>query len=467
MLAITSGVLGLAISHNGRYVAFSSKDGHTRIWDTQNGQCRKLPGRKRNYVYAVAYSPDMLSVVIGSRDEGAVIQRLDKSSEDVVPAGDKDRVLAVAFSPDGIAVVSGSWNQGVRMWNAATGDLLWTDKSIDKGPTHKGPVTATTFSPDGGTVASGSTDHTIRLWDTKTGKPVRRQVCSHGSDVYRVVWSPDGSRLASCSKDETVAVWDSYRRGPPIMTMRHQDIVTSVAWVPSSGDIISASASGKDRSVRRWNSATGQLLFIYAGPNSPIRAIATFPDGKTIVTGCEDGSVRMWNIHSQTVLLQYRINSEPRRISFVRKSPNGTVFAACTADGHIEVMDAKSGKHLGAFRAPSDPTALSFSEEGTVLVSSYLDGGHNDWCEGRDFVVPPSPAITPRADIRFSADAQGWIFASYRERKTPRRLFMAPKDLRWSDWSLQAASVGAVLAFGSDSGVLTVMDFTSVLTDTA
>jgi WD40 repeat protein len=452
----------LALAPKGRSFAFASKDGHTRIWDELSGEFRQLADGHRHYVHAVAYSPDGLTLATGSGDQTIVVRRLDSGAKTRILHDHDDRVSAVAFSPDGTTIVSGSWDRSVRMWKAATGDSVWSNNL-----THNDRVMATVFSPDGSIVASASTDRTIRLWDARTGKPVQREFCRHGGYVYGVVWSPDGSRLASCSGDKTIAVWNSHQPGPPITTMRQEVDVTSVVWVPNSGDIISASALGEDHLVRRWNAFTGQLLATYAGNTSPVLSIAAFPDGQTIALGCEDGSVRLWDAHFRTVLLECRIGSEPRRISFVRKSPNGTMFAACTADGYMEVMDATSGKRLGAFRTSTSPIDLSFNEDGTILIASYLKGRYDDWSAGRNFEVPPSPATTPRVDITFSADAEGWIFASDNGRTTPRRLFLAPKDLRWSDWSSQAASVGAVLAFGSDSGVLTVIDFTPVLTEVA
>jgi WD40 repeat protein len=460
--AHTSAVLSLALAPKGRSFAFASKDGHTRIWDDLSGGCRQLLDGHQHYVYAVAYSPDGLNLATGSGDKTIVVRRLDNGTKDKILGGHSDRVSAVAFSPDGTMIVSGSWDLSVRMWQVATGHSVWT--KID----HSSYVMCTAFSPDGNTVASASLDASIRLWDAKTGDFDGQQVrYHHRGAVYGVVWSPDGSRLASCSRDRTIALWSRHRKGPPLVTMTHKYGVTSMAWVPGSEDIISVSALGEDRSVRRWSSATGQLLATYAGSSSPILSIAVFPDGRTFVSGCADGSVRVWDTQTetQTMQLEYMINSEPRRISFVRKSPNGTMFAACTADGHVEVVDATSGKRLGAFRTSTDPISLSFKEDGTILTAAYSKGGRDDWSAGRDFKVPLSPATTPRADISFSADAQGWIFVSYDGRTAPRRLFLAPKDLRWLDWSSQAASVGAVLAFGSDSGVLTVMDFTPALTE--
>src|ERR1700730_4634944 len=81
-----------------------------------------------------------------------------------------DRVAAVAFSPDGTRVLSGSKDKTLKLWDAATGQLLRTFVG------HTGEVTSVSFSPDGTRVLSGSDDgedRRLRLWDAATGQLLR------------------------------------------------------------------------------------------------------------------------------------------------------------------------------------------------------------------------------------------------------------------------------------------------------
>ena len=66
--------------------------------------------------------------------------------------------MSVAFSPDGRTIASASEDRSVRLWSAATGELMKTLQG------HTLRVYSVAFSPDGSTIISASEDKSVRLW---------------------------------------------------------------------------------------------------------------------------------------------------------------------------------------------------------------------------------------------------------------------------------------------------------------
>ncbi|HYT87676.1 MAG TPA: hypothetical protein VEL76_03055, partial [Gemmataceae bacterium] len=107
------------------------------------------------------------------------------------------------------------------------------------------------FSPDGKTLATGGHSGRLRLWDAGTAR--ERSRCESGASVSLKAFSPDGKRLA--------CVGDSY----------------------------------PDNSlIRIWDVATGTEVRPPGGHRGPLTCVAHAPDGKTVVTGSQGRTVRLW-----------------------------------------------------------------------------------------------------------------------------------------------------------------------------
>jgi len=71
----------------------------------------------------------------------------------------------------------------------------------------------------------------------------------------------------------------------------HTDDVLSVAFSPDGRRIVSGSL---DNSVRVWDSLTGEVQNILEGHTNSVWSVAFSPDGRRIVSGSLDNSVRVW-----------------------------------------------------------------------------------------------------------------------------------------------------------------------------
>ena len=107
---------------------------------------------------------------------------------------------------DGGKLASAGEDQTVKLWDAATGNLLMTLRG------HTDIVSAVDWSPKGGQIASASEDETIRIWDSTTGKPLAvlaDQANPNGSHKAAVLaWNPDDVRLAAGIIDGRVQIWN-------------------------------------------------------------------------------------------------------------------------------------------------------------------------------------------------------------------------------------------------------------------
>src|SRR6266700_3606769 len=155
-------------------------------------------------------------------------------------------VLPLAWSPDGSYLVSSTANNALHIWNATTGDHMWTYG----GDPFKTEAWASSlaWSPDGEYIAWGSDDRTVRIWQVEKDVSLTMKQTftyrGHANWVNAVAWSPESRRIASGSSDTTVQIWQIGSPAPDaeIETYRgHSLWVVTLAWSPNGNYLASGS----------------------------------------------------------------------------------------------------------------------------------------------------------------------------------------------------------------------------------
>jgi len=98
--------------------------------------------------------------------------------------------------------------------------------------------------------------------------------------------------------------------------------------------------------VQQWHDAAAKAIldtppFIeFIGHTDSVGSVIFSPDGKKIVSGSNDKTVRIWNAESGVVLrTSWEHADSVRSVAF---SPNGEKFATASADNTARIWDAKS-----------------------------------------------------------------------------------------------------------------------------
>jgi WD40 repeat protein len=55
-------------------------------------------------------------------------------------------------------------------------------------------------------------------------------------------------------------------------------------------------SGGQDRLIRLWDVSTGRELVRWEGHEAAVTSLTFHPDGNTLVSGSEDGTLKLWNL---------------------------------------------------------------------------------------------------------------------------------------------------------------------------
>lgn len=168
---------------------------------------------------------------------------------------------------------------------------------------------------------------------------------------------------------------------PGALFMRISANQRGVLCVAIHPDGNSVASGGNDGSLRLWDIATGAARDEPLGGHTGlIRSVAFSPDGSRIVSGGDDLTVRLWDA-STGVPLGEPLRGHEGRIYAVAFSPDGTQVVSGGEDGTLRLWDTATGKLIGEpFRGhQSAVDSVAFSPRGTLFASGGSDGTLRFW----------------------------------------------------------------------------------------
>ena len=158
----------------------------------------------------------------------------------------------------------------------------------------------------------------------------------------------------------------------------HQSRISAVAISPDGHRALTASDDG---TVRIWDLHTGNLVStfiqpLYGQPKAnyrPMISSAAFsPDGKRILVTSWDGALTIWDAQKE-VLLTTSLTGEPTPLKGAF-SPDGRKILVGGVSGFVGIFESNTLKLLAKFKSQgSQITDVSFSSGGDKIATSALD----------------------------------------------------------------------------------------------
>ena len=306
-------------------------------------------------------------------------------------------------------------------------------------------------------VAASSKNGEILIWNLavpagKTPDPVRRLV-GHTNEINRILVTPDGRTLISVSSDRTVRYWDATSdQGEPGSVVLNdgflpKGVTEKVDKVPPPPPPIEVKLIVQ-KPLRDLTNHTEWVM-----------GLAQTPDGKTLVTGDDQGVIIVWDLPAGKELRRWQAT---QWIASLGISPDGRTVAASQ---HTPFIRFKNGletfvPHFHFWDAVSGQSKLDLSKEIKVGMSAVVYSPDGKWLaaahgntqteknEGKVFLIDPTTGNKIRElaghpvgtnDLAFHPDG--------------KHLFSSGRDQQIKIWNLDDGKLVREFGKFADRGV--------------
>ena len=249
---------------------------------------------------------------------------------------------------------------------------------------HMALIRKIAVTKDGRYIVSASDDKTIRVWNSATGQETRKilgQIGDGGEGmIYAIALSPDdrwlavGGFLADNPKDgSAIRLYDFATGRIKAILKSHENVVQDLAFPPDGRYLVSGS---QDKTVRVWEmkkaaAGGGQPVQIFREHTNHVYAVRIFPHGSDyrIVSAGFDNKVILYSLNQGRAINTFSHGNKVSSLAVTQAGGRGYI-ASAGYDKKINIFDLDLN-HIKTIYSETRPVGLAFSPDGGLLLVGF------------------------------------------------------------------------------------------------
>lgn len=283
-------------------------------------------------------------------------------------------VPEVSWASDGLRMVMPGAVGSDSIWMYRTDQLTLLPDIIESDET----MTTIEMRNNDTQAMFGTAEGTVHMWqvvpDPNFNILETLFLNTHQRAITSIAFSPDGSRFASSGQsalttanvDKTWAaiVWDIQTVSQLAILSGHQGLIQDMAWSPDGTTIVTGADDG---TVRFWNAQTGQEQSLFT-LDVPVSTVAYSSNGQFVAVGLaqSDGRVILIDATSYGMVAEYQVTSAG--VSSLAFSPDNTMLLVGGSDNTFAIYDTQSDQPIMARSVNENVRHVSFSPDGSFIT---------------------------------------------------------------------------------------------------
>ncbi|KAH6824676.1 Transducin/WD40 repeat-like superfamily protein [Perilla frutescens var. hirtella] len=283
-----------------------------------------------------------------------------------------EAIRPIACNSQGTYIAGGGISGDIYFWEVATGKLL------KKWHAHYRAVTCLAFNDDQSLLFSGAEDGCLRVWslflifDTARREEARNlfeySFHEHSLRVTDVKTGYGGCNaiIVSASEDRTCKVW-SLSRGKLLRNIVFPSIIDVISIDPGEHVLYAGGRDGKiyiaalNAPVAHNNNYGPHIIGSLSEHGKSVTCLASSADGFLLVSGSEDGMIRVWDTRTRNIIRVFRHSKGPVNNVIITRHPQ-------LLNPQTSASGASLRRHALALPPPLEKFANSSDENTYVKV---------------------------------------------------------------------------------------------------
>ncbi|KAM7223440.1 WD40-repeat-containing domain protein [Rhypophila decipiens] len=259
------------------------------MWNAQTSRVNKLCTLEDDTVTSVSWIQKGTHLAIGTGKGLVQIWDAERQRRLRTMTGHTGRVGSLAWNTH--ILTSGSRDRIIYHRDVRAPDQ-WLKKLVG----HKQEVCGLKWNCEDGQLASGGNDNKLMVWDKLSDTPLWK-FSDHTAAVKAIAWSPHQRGLLASgggTADRRIIFHDTVR-GTVVNEIDTGSQVCNLAWSKNSNEIVSTHGYSQNQIVV-WKYPSMTQVASLTGHTYRVLYLAMSPDGRVVVTGAGDETLRFWNV---------------------------------------------------------------------------------------------------------------------------------------------------------------------------
>lgn len=290
----------------------------------------------------------------------------------LVLRGHNNKVSDFRWSSDSRSILSASQDGFMLLWDTATG---LKKNAI---PLDSQWVLTCAMSPSGNLVASAGLNNNCTIYRVPRDSKVQQNVVSifkgHTGYISDIAFT-DNAHVVTASGDMTCAYWDITKAKRVREYADHLGDVLAMSLPPPGTKNHQFASCGSDGYAFVWDTRSANVSQTFFISDSDVNTIQFFKDGNSIVTGSDDGVIRMFDLRSDCPVATYSLVDSMKRA----KNQPGYASTSPRADDDVFRETSRRSTISDSYLDNQGVVSLDFSGSGRLMYSCYTDFGCVVW----------------------------------------------------------------------------------------